>query len=251
MASVLPVHLSLCGLLQTILLYGKILDGLYSVPYSFILSPTLLGLAIEIGRELLVLLNRSKLSRSQGLNAVVYLVSLCCLLCSVFFLAEMLDWKSDTVSAVFTPLFFALCLHLSISFYKSQVLRQLFALSLNCLTPALNVCTMTGGCSSFYASTLTSLVSAFGITVLDVTHVLIPVTFVLVVTTLYSIYYSTHSLTYPPLLVALVGALLITLSHCVTDEALLLYSGNLVLVGGVLWNNKLVKDITSVATVGP
>jgi chromate transport protein ChrA len=110
---------------------------------------------------------------------------------------------------------------------------------------------MSGGCSSFYASTLTSLVSAFGITVLDLTHVLVPVAFVLVGKTLYSIYYSTISLTYPPLLVALAGAVLITLSHCVTHEVLLLYSGNLVLIGGVLWNNKQIKDITSVTTVEP
>jgi len=242
MTSVLPVHLSLCGFLQAVLLYGKLSDGLYSVPYSFIFCPSMIGLGLELGRELLDLLNRSKLSKTQALSTVVYLVSLSCILCSVFFLAEMLDWDSDSVTGVFIPIFFVLAMHLTISLYQSTSLRYALALGLNFVTPALNVCTMSGGCSSFYASTLTSLLSAFGITVLDLTHILVPVTLCLLSATLYSIYYTQRKLTYPPLLIASTGAFLILMSHVVTGDGVSLYSGNIALVAGVLWNNKLIKE---------
>lgn len=242
MTSVLPVHLSLCGLLQTVLLFGKLGDGLYSVPYSFIFCPSMIGLALELGKELLDLLNRDKLSKTQAMNTVVYLVTLSCLLCSVIFLAEMMDWDSDSITGVFAPIFFVFALNLAISLYNSTAMRYGLALALNCVTPALNVCTMSGGCSSFYASTLTSLLSTFGITVLDLTAILVPVTFALLSATLYSIYYTNHKISYPPFLVASLGAFLILLSHVVTGDALSLYTGNGLLVAGVLWNNKLIKE---------
>jgi hypothetical protein len=112
---------------------------------------------------------------------------------------------------------------------------------LNLLSPPLAVCTMSGSCSSFYISVVSSFFGAFGSSVVDFFVVLRPLTYLLLLVTLVSVYSTRRSFLALPFILALIACLVIIAGE-IFEVFLALLVGNIVLVATVLWNNRLLKQ---------
>jgi len=101
----------------------------------------------------------------------------------------------------------------------------------------------TGVCTQIYASTIASLLGAFGVTISDFSEYLFPITIVLLGVSLFSLYAKKKSLTHKPFLLGVFSCLLILISHFNEKNMLyyLIYPGNILMIGAAIWNIKLNK----------
>ena len=101
----------------------------------------------------------------------------------------------------------------------------------------------TGVCTQIYASTIASLLGAFGVTISDFSEYLFPITIVLLGVSLFSLYAKKKSFTHKPFLLGVFSCLLILISHFNEKNKLyyLIYPGNILMIGAAIWNMKLNK----------
>jgi hypothetical protein len=169
-------------------------------------------------------------------------MTLCLLALSVHFFTEFMDDDHSTLTPVFVPILLALLLHIAISFKEVVLSSSWVASGMSLITPALSTCTVSGACSSFYISTLSSFFSAFGISVIDMSSFLAPLTGFLLSITLYSIYYTRKTILFAPFWLATFSSALIIFTQLNHEwEFPLLYIGNLLIIVSVVWNNRLIK----------
>ena len=157
-------------------------------------------------------------------------------------MTEYIDDEDHTLTPVFIPPAIVLLVNLCLSFKEVVKSSTWIANGMSLITPALSTCTVTGTCSSFYISTLSSFLSAFGISIVDMSSFLAPLTAGLLSVNLYSIYYTKRSVFYGPFIVAFISSILIVISSIYHElEFPFLYLGNISIIGSVLWNNYAIK----------
>lgn len=238
----LSVRFCLLSLTQVTLIYAKIENGLLSIPYVVLLSPLFLYFLGNICTVLAYLYSTPCLTSAQAWQAVLSIFTQVSFFLSAFFYAEMLDYDLTSYSAATIPFVLAIGSNLACGLYESVHHSHLWAAGINLVTPALSTCSTTGICSSLYASTLTSFLSSFGISVLDVTKCLWPVTALLLSITLYSLYYTHRSVLYAPFFLGVIAGTGVLLSQTVVDNGLLTWSSNALLIGAAIWNNRIAKS---------
>lgn len=120
-------------------------------------------------------------------------------------------------------------------------ISSLTAPALTYMSNMLIVCN-SGACTQIYASTITSLLGAFGVTLSDFSEYLFPITVVLLCLSLFSLYIKNKRLTHPPLLLGTFATGLIIISH-IFDESLglLSYPGNILMIAAAIWNARINK----------
>jgi hypothetical protein len=106
---------------------------------------------------------------------------------------------------------------------------------------AMIVCSSSGVCTQVYMSTIASLLGAFGVTLSDFSEYLLPITIVLLGVSLVSLYIKKKSLTHKPFLLGVFASGLIMLSHVFDECSLLIWPGNLLMIGAAIWNARLNK----------
>ena len=111
---------------------------------------------------------------------------------------------------------------------------------LNLLSPPLAACSMTGTCSSFYISIMSSFFGAFGSSIVDFFIVLKPLTYVLLFITVLSVYSSEKSINNMPFISSIFACIIIVTGQ-VYESMLFDAIGNIMLVAAVIWNNKTLK----------
>lgn len=101
----------------------------------------------------------------------------------------------------------------------------------------------TGVCTQIYASTIASLLGAFGVTISDFSEYLFPITIVLLGVSLFSLYAKKKSLTHKPFLLGVISCVFILISHFNEKNKLyyLVYPGNIFMIGAAIWNARLNK----------
>ena len=102
-----------------------------------------------------------------------------------------------------------------------------------------------GACSQIYVSTITSLLGAFGVSLSNLSKFMFPITLVLIVFSLVSLYVKRRKLTHGPFLLGIVGAIFIIFGQIFNGSftgKVVSYIGNAVMIGAAVWNmrkNKL------------
>ena len=101
----------------------------------------------------------------------------------------------------------------------------------------------TGVCTQIYASTIASLLGAFGVTISDFSEYLFPITVILLGVSLFSLYAKKKSLTHKPFLLGVFSCVLILVSHFNEENKLgyLIYPGNIFMIAAAIWNARLNK----------
>jgi len=238
----LSVRLCLLSLTQVTLVYAKIENGLLSVPYVVLLFPLFLYFLGNVWTVLVYLYTAACLTPAQAGKAVLGLFTQVSFFLSAYFYAEMLDYDLTSYTPAAIPFVLAIGCNLVCGLYESVHHSHLWAVGINLVTPALSTCSTTGICSSLYASTLTSFLSTFGISVLDISQCLWPVTALLLAISLYSLYYTHRSVCYAPFLLGAIAGVGVLLSQTLVDCWLLTWSSNALLIGAAVWNNHLAKS---------
>jgi hypothetical protein len=103
------------------------------------------------------------------------------------------------------------------------------------------VCSSSGVCTQVYASTIASLLGAFGVTLSDFSEYLFPITVVLLGISLFSLYIKNKKLLHKPFLLGVFSCVLIILSHVFEPCAWLIYPGNVLMIGAAIWNARVNK----------
>jgi len=104
------------------------------------------------------------------------------------------------------------------------------------------VCNASAGtCTQIYMSTITSIFGAFGVTISDFSDYLFPVTVVLLLVSLFSLYINKRKILHPPFLLGVFSTFIIILSHFVETLWILLYVGNILMIVAAIWNARLNK----------
>jgi hypothetical protein len=106
---------------------------------------------------------------------------------------------------------------------------------------AMVVCSSSGVCTQVYMSTIASLLGAFGVTLSDFSEYLFPITIVLLGISLFSLYIKRKKLLHGPFLLGVFACLLIILSHVFEELSLLIYPGNVLMLGAAIWNARVNK----------
>lgn len=97
-----------------------------------------------------------------------------------------------------------------------------------------------GACTQIYASTIASLLGAFGVSVADFSDYLFPITIVLLSISCFSLYVKKGKLDHPPFLLGVFATLVIIASHIFEDKiGFMTYPGNALMIGAAIWNAKL------------
>jgi hypothetical protein len=101
----------------------------------------------------------------------------------------------------------------------------------------------TGVCTQIYASTIASLLGAFGVTISDFSEYLFPITIILLAVSLFSLYAKKKSLTHKPFMLGVFSCVLILISHFNDKNSLsyLIYPGNILMIGAAIWNARMNK----------
>ncbi len=101
----------------------------------------------------------------------------------------------------------------------------------------------TGVCTQIYASTIASLLGAFGVTISDFSEYLFPITIVLLGVSLFSLYAKKKSITHGPFLLGVFSCVCILVSHFNEKSKLyyLIYPGNIFMIAAAVWNARLNK----------
>jgi len=104
------------------------------------------------------------------------------------------------------------------------------------------VCSSSSGmCTQIYMSTITSLLGAFGVSIANFSDYLFPITIVLLMVSLVSLYIKRKSFKHKPFLLGLFASILIILSHCFEVAWFLTYIGNGLMIGAAVWNMRMNK----------
>lgn len=233
------LYFCLLGTTQLCLVYGKS-EYMKDAPYMLVYSPSMAYLIIELIYAIYILIRSDEISSNSALAQLVHFATLGLALTSLTLYIESLDSDFESIGPVLIPLFIILLLHSS-----CRVLQEpppLLAPILNVIAPAMTVCTINGTCSSMYISIFSSLFSAFGASVADLISILHPLTYLLLFLTILSLYYAKHSVRYPPFLLGVVSSILILVGQFF-DIFLIILLSNAMLVGAVLWNNKMLRQI--------
>lgn len=221
------------GLTQSALLYN------YPSFTWFVVSlPTVFYLLSELFLNLSDLFTEEYISNFQALTRLtsVFTMGLC--LASVLLFAEALD-SALSISPSFIPIFLIFLLHIICRVLTSP---PLFLSSiLNLLAPPLAVCSMNGGCSSFYISIISSFFGAFGSSIIDFFMILKPLTYVLLLITVLSVYSIDKKLCSPPFIISSLSSLTILTGELFESLPLITF-GNISLVFTVIWNNSRLKN---------
>jgi len=98
-----------------------------------------------------------------------------------------------------------------------------------------------GSCSSIYGSTISAIFSAFGISISEWMPYLDGVTVILVLVSVYVLYYAKKSLKYKPFIMGAIAAVMILFTQFFLTTRYPIYLGNVLMVTAALWNSKLNK----------
>jgi hypothetical protein len=100
-----------------------------------------------------------------------------------------------------------------------------------------------GACHSIVASTIGSLLGAFGVTVSNFSAYLFPFTIILLAVSLYSLYAKRKQFTHKPFLLGVFSCFLILIAHFNETNYIyyLIYPGNICMIGAAIWNAKINK----------
>lgn len=221
-----------CGLFQVSFCYN-----LELLSWHFAFLPLIIYLVVELLYNLFYVFHEEYLTQSIAVEYLVHLATLGLTLTSILLFTESKEAGLDTSPAL-VPIFMIFILHSVV-----RVLHDppLFLTPLiNLLAPPLAVCTMTGTCNSFYLSVFSSIFGAFGSSFVDFFEVLKPLTYVLLLITLLSVYSTHKMILYPPFILSCFSCVMILVGEGVQSIALITF-GNLALVASVLWNNRNLK----------
>lgn len=99
-----------------------------------------------------------------------------------------------------------------------------------------------GACTQIYASTIASLLGAFGVTMADFSEYLFPITIVLLSVSCFSLYVKKKKLDHPPFLMGVFASFIIIASHIFEEKiGFLTYPGNGLMIGAAIWNARVNK----------
>ena len=223
----------ICGLFQASLLYNH-----SSFSWVQIFIPSIIYLLYEIFINLSLVFTEEYLSNLSALKYLLYLCTLGLLLASILLFAEAMDSELELEPATI-PIFLIFILHMICKVLQEPPL--FLSPLMNLITPPLAVCTMTGSCSSFYLSVMSSIFGAFGSSVVDFFNVLKPLTYVLLFITLLSVFSSKKSVFYLPFVFACISTVVIVFGQHI-ESLSVITTGNILLVAAVIWNNKTLKQ---------
>jgi hypothetical protein len=221
------------GMVQLVLLCD---NGRFSWFQKFL--PGALYLVIEIGSTLVPVLTEEFISNKQALDYLIYLCTCGLTLASVLLYAEAME-SGLSIDPALIPIFLIFMLHMICKVLQEP--PKFLVPVLNLFTPPLAMCTIGGSCSSFYISVMTSFFGAFGTSFVDFFMILKPLTHVLLFLTLLSVYSAKKSVFYPPFLFSCGCCLAIIIAQACESFIFIIF-GNLMLTGGVIWNNKVIKN---------
>jgi hypothetical protein len=119
----------------------------------------------------------------------------------------------------------------------STTLNTIFSMLTSLLTTTFFVCSG-GSCHTLYVSTLSSFLSAVGLSVLDWMPYLNGLTFLFLLIGLLSLYIKNKSFKHKPFLLGLISATSIITSILFYESRLLLYGGNLGMIVAAIWNGR-------------
>lgn len=120
-------------------------------------------------------------------------------------------------------------------------LSSLMAPALTYLSNMMIICNG-GACTQIYASTISSLIGAFGVSVADFSDYLLPITIVLLSVSCFSLYIKKGKLDHPPFLLGVFASFIIIISHVFEEKiGFLTYPGNALMIGAAIWNVRLNK----------
>ena len=113
---------------------------------------------------------------------------------------------------------------------------------LNYFSSMMIVCNASAGtCTQIYMSTITSIFGAFGVTISDFSDYLFPVTVVLLLVSLFSLYINKRRIMHPPFLLGVFSTVIIIVSHFIESLWLFLYIGNVLMIVAAVWNARMNK----------
>lgn len=100
-----------------------------------------------------------------------------------------------------------------------------------------------GACQSIVASTIGSLLGAFGVTVSNFSAYLFPITVIMLLISLYSLYARRKNFMHKPFLLGVFSCTLIIISHFNEENNIyyLIYPGNILMIAAAIWNYKINK----------
>jgi len=190
---------------------------------------------------------------------------------SIYYLSDFLDFKKDEsliysiyllISSCISAMLYYILRQLTIFSIKRQInkidpetgestqnsyisfISTLTGPLLTYFSNMMIVCNAnTGVCTQIYASTIASLLGAFGVTISDFSEYLFPITLVLLLVSLYSLYAKKKSFKHKPFLLGVFSCVLILISHF-NDKNLfsyLIYPGNIMMIGAAIWNARMNK----------
>jgi hypothetical protein len=226
------------GIIQLLLLYNFV-KGYLSISFTILLLPSMSYCILNILQSLSQLFSFSSIPKSYALRCLVHISTMILYFLALFIVCEEQDLGFGNSLNGFVPLFMALVLHMLCRVLEERPVYLTFIF--NILTPALNVCTVSGACSSFYLSTLSSIFSAFGASVMDLMHIFTPVTYVLLGCTMYSIYYTKKSPLYPPFVLGMIASGIIVWAQNGAGSIVVM-AANFMLLIAVFWNNIRIKQ---------
>jgi uncharacterized membrane protein YqgA involved in biofilm formation len=113
----------------------------------------------------------------------------------------------------------------------------------NALTQTTTTLCANGQCFTIYSNTIASNLAAFGVSVSSINTYLIPLCFLLLSYSIWSVYKQKRSCTNRPFLLSLTGGMLIVFDNFLFGEALNLHSipsyvGNGMLIAGAIWASR-------------
>jgi len=95
-----------------------------------------------------------------------------------------------------------------------------------------------GMCYTIYISNLTSFFGVFGVSVIDLSDLMKPLTVLFVSISLISLFARERKILYPPFLLGVVGAILVLVNEFLEIHRGMMYAGNGMLIGGAIWNSR-------------
>jgi hypothetical protein len=179
---------------------------------------------------------------------------------TIYYFAEHLDKRDDTYLFYSMYMFMSYCVfHIIYTFLKRL---DLFRLNIESqtittnhvtfgstfLTPLLTyvsnmmiVCNSSGVCTQVYMSTIASFLGAFGVTLSDLSEYLFPITIILLGVSLFSLYIKKRSFLHKPFLLGCAATTMIICSHIWESLYILMWIGNIIMIGAAIWNARLNK----------
>jgi len=253
------------------LAYAKFEGDLFFFNWLMTFSPTLLYLALQMLRYLkrIIIIDEETIKDAHGITAkrfslmdnLFHFILSLLMLCFVFYAIYRRDQMALNLSA--GPLYVMGALYLFVQVfytYSAKAAQNALLLPLakdeekkrsplltSILTPLFNflgasfaVCGG-GTCSSIYGSTISAIFSAFGISISEWMPYLDGVTVILVLVSVYVLYYAKKSFTYKPFILGTAAAVIILITQFFFTTRYPIYVGNVMMIAAALWNSKLNK----------